>query len=588
MYHDVRGKRGQIKERRFEAYMMNENENIPIEENPVIIVNGSPMNRETSDVNESLLNHEKKMSNDCTTNSVPAVVKEKRTFSAIESVFAWLCLLSGYLFCRVFPVSKSPLGGFCFVVFLFGITIVILVLKKYKCKGIPTAVAASAIIISTALIFSANRFLHFLSYVYALAAYCYFVYAVCQNAMEEGFSNFILMDFLKAVFVVPFYAMEHLFRAMFSGKINKSGRFIGKLILGLCIAVIPTGLVIVLLSYDSAFSDLMNRMFHWNFNNIFSHFVSFLFAIPIAMYLYGLFIASQDRICKNIMTKETCSDTAVRMKKIPATTVLAAVAPILFVYAVFFVSQWDYYISGFTGILPEDFSYSGYAREGFFQLCLVAVMNLITILCVILFMRRKENRKSILLKIVSLLYSIFTLILISTALSKLFMYIDYYGLTHKRIYAAWLMGVLAVIFVLIALYQFIPKLKVVAVSTCSVAVLFAVLALANVDARIAEYNVKRYIDGSLSSVDLQELWGLGDSAIPAMVDLAEYLNTEELVDGPGREEMAGDSDQSLRIHLENYLKEAYDRFANEEKSFWAITLPYIKAKNALTGYIPSE
>lgn len=38
--------------------------------------------------------------------------KPKRTFSAIESLFAWLCLLGGYSFCRVFPVILHPLGGF--------------------------------------------------------------------------------------------------------------------------------------------------------------------------------------------------------------------------------------------------------------------------------------------------------------------------------------------------------------------------------------------------------------------------------------------------------------------------------------------
>lgn len=554
--------------------MMNEKLNIPAEEKSVM--NEKPnISMEKNFVNnENLANQGNRMNHDCEMDSVPSVVKEKRTFSTIESIFAWLCFLSGYLFCRVFPVSQSPLGGLCFLIFLFAVTIAILVLKKYKFKAVPAGAAASAIIISLALFFSANRFLHFLSYVYGLVVYCYFVYAVCGNALEEGFSNFILADFLKAVFVVPFYAIGHLFRAMFSGKIKKSGTFIGKLILGLGIAVIPTSLVIVLLSYDSRFSDLMNRIFDWDFEHIFSHLNSLLFAIPIGMYLFGLFISAQDQTCRNIMTKEKCESAAVSVQKIPAATSLAATAPILFVYAVFFVSQWDYYISGFTGILPVNFSYAGYAREGFFQLCLVAVINLMMILCVILFMRRKENRKSILLKVLSLLYSIFTLILISTALAKLFMYIDCYGLTHKRIYAAWFMVVLAVIFVLIALYQFFPKLKVAAVSVCAVAGLFAVLALANVDARIADYNVKHYMDGSLSSVDFYELRYLGDAAIPALVELAEYFEEEE---------ETVDLEEGLGA-LENYLMEMYDRVTNEDKSFWTMTLPYIKAKKALMDW----
>ena len=43
------------------------------------------------------------------------------------------------------------------------------------------------------------------------------------------------------------------------------------------------------------------------------------------------------------------------------------------------------------------------------------------------------------------------------------MYIDHYGLTQKRIYAMWLMGLIALIFPVIALGQYFRKIKVVAV-----------------------------------------------------------------------------------------------------------------------------
>ena len=40
---------------------------------------------------------------------------ENITYSTLESIFAWICFASGYLFCRIFPVYEKPLGGFLFV-----------------------------------------------------------------------------------------------------------------------------------------------------------------------------------------------------------------------------------------------------------------------------------------------------------------------------------------------------------------------------------------------------------------------------------------------------------------------------------------
>lgn len=380
---------------------------------------------------------------------LPQEVKEKRTFSATESIFAWFSLFCGYLFCRVAPISQSPFGGFCLIVLLFVVTIIALAVKKCRFKALPLCIATSAVTISLSLFLTANGFLHFLSYTYALSSYCYFIYAVCGNELETGFSNFILIDYFKAIAFTPFFSIGYLFQAMFSGKMKRSGKTIGKLVLGIGIAFIPTLLIFCLLSYDNAFMKLMERIFDWKFEDVFCHLGSFILGIPLGMYMFGLFISSQNQRGKNIITKEHCSKVAVKIQIVPTVTAFTAVLPILFLYVVFFISQWDYYISGFTGKLPKDFSYAEYAREGFFQLCTVAVINFIIILCVILFMRRRENKKSVLLKILCLIISGFTLILISTALSKMFLYIEYYGLTHKRIYSTWFMVVLAIIFLLI-------------------------------------------------------------------------------------------------------------------------------------------
>ena len=50
----------------------------------------------------------------------------KRTFAPIETAFAWLCFLAGYLFFRLLPLGEHRLGAFLFVVILFAGTAVLL------------------------------------------------------------------------------------------------------------------------------------------------------------------------------------------------------------------------------------------------------------------------------------------------------------------------------------------------------------------------------------------------------------------------------------------------------------------------------
>lgn len=499
-----------------------------------------------------------------------------RSFTSVESIFAWLSLLSGYIFCRVFPANSNPLGAVIFILLLFIATFVVLKVKQFKIGILPLLAAASAIIISLTLIFSGNAFLNFFAYTYALIVYFYFVYSATGNSLQIGFSNFILIDFIKALFVTPFLSFGSLFKAMFSSR--NGGKLSLKILAGLGLAIIPTAIVLSLLSYDNSFLNLWNSIFKFNFLNLLAHIGSLILGIPIGMYIFGLFISSADKKCTQILTVESCKNTSEKLKKIPTLTSVFATAPILFVYVIFFISQWQYYISGFTGKLPEDFSYAEYAREGFFQLCAVSVINLIIIITVMLVTRRTFDTPSPTLKLLGIIFSAFTLILISTALAKMAMYINFYGLTQKRIYATWLMVVLALIFIFIAVQQLAPKLKTVALSFSVVVVLFGILALSNVNGIIAKYNVERYISGNFETVDIAALTDLGDAAVPELVKLYDYI--EEGVDS-GK---ITSEDFNIYSQLKRELKDAEKEYSKTENNIFAFTLPRYRAEKALENW----
>lgn len=492
----------------------------------------------------------------------------KRTYTASESVYAWFCLLAGYLFCRVFPVNLSPLLGFVFVVLLFGVTTAVLLVKKQRIGALAWAAAVSAVVMNGSLVLSDEALFHHLSYLYALVAFTYFVYAATGNALQGGLSNLLPMDLIRAIFLVPFCANGFLFAAVFSGKAQKSGKIIVKLLIGILLAIVPTAIVLLLLSYDSDFVQLLRSLFDFDVWSVFSRIVSLVFGVPIGMYLFAMLIANTDGRGEKLLTQEHCC-VAVRYTRIaPPLTVIAATVPLLVVYVIFFVSQWQYYISGFTGVLPEAFSYASYAREGFFQLCAVSVINLLIILAALLFTRRKDGRPSWVLRVLAPLYSLSTLILIATAVAKMVMYIDTYGLTQKRVYATWFMAVLAIIFLLIAVWQFVPRFKAVFVAAAVCVVMFSGLALCNVNGLIASYNVDRALSGNIMSADVESLEDLGDAAVPSLVRLYQAHHEQGFTSGP----------QYRR--LEETLDRAAERLEGAN-GVWSFTLPRYQAKQAL-------
>ncbi len=503
----------------------------------------------------------------------PISTKTKSVYTPIDTAYAWLSLLFAFLFCQAVPIAGHPLGGFLVIVGLYVSGFVILRLKKVKISAVCILSAISSLLIGSALLLTNARFLINLSMAYCLASYCFFLYAALGNRIEDGFSDYIYLDFIKILLVLPFCSYIAIFPAIFNQSTRRSSLFLLKIIVGILLAIIPTGLVFLFLSYDSGFMKILDDIFSFDFIECFHTVVSLFFTLPLAMFGFGLYASSGRKCLHGKMTAENCDKVLQKTKLLPQLTAVVTVLPILFLYAVFFISQWKYYVSGFTGILPDNFSYAEYARQGFFELCAVSVINLILIAAIAFFIKRSKKGTSVILKIVATVFCLCTLILISTAVAKLIMYIDHYGLTQKRIYAMWLMGLIALIFPVIALGQYFRKIKVVAVCLTVAIVMFTGLSLCNVNALCARYNTDRYLAGSLESIDVAAMEDLGDSAIPSLVRVAIHLNGQD---------MKKPSDLGSRIHA--LLDEEIRQRKEEKFSLFAFSVPSALADAALKDY----
>ena len=511
-----------------------------------------------------------------------------RAYTTIEVVFSWICVIMGYLFCRSFAGGFNPMGAFITVLLLFSVTAVALKINGTKFKAVPFIAAVSALAVSSGLILSSNGTVHFWSFTYCIVAYGYFVYASNGNALEKGLSDFLPMDFLKSAIIVPFASIGSLFKALFHGKAQGGGKLIIKIVIGAAFAFVPTVIVVALLSYDAAFSELLSGIFTFTLSNVISHLISIGYGLLIGIYFFGLFISSKDKKCANIMTAESCRKAYKAVKIMPKITAVAATVPPAVIYVIFFFSQIKYYIAGFKGELPEGVSYAAFARDGFFELCTVSFINLLIILAVSVFVKRSENGKNPIGKVISIVYSVFTLILISTAIAKMAMYIDCYGLTRKRVYATWFMILLVLVFLIIIIKQFFAKFKAVAVSVGVCVVLFCALSFSDVDGFIAKYNVDRYLDGTVDCIDIDELERLGDSGIPEMGRLAEKLDVildtdiKEVVNRKKIPKVSTENNKWYTYYtLAKALKKSAATFENEHEGIFSYTVPAIRAESAL-------
>ena len=508
-------------------------------------------------------------------NETPAQIVSqppKPVFSPVDSAYAWISLLLAFLFCQATPVTEYPLGGFLTILIMFVSGFVILRFKKRKLYPVCILSALSSLVIGSALLLTDTVFLINLSMAYCLASYSYFLYAALGNRIEEGFSDYIYIDFIKILFLLPFRSITAIFPALSNKATKKGSQLLGKILLGIGIGMIPTVLVFSFLAYDSAFTEILGKIFSFDEEDVGRTMLSMVLALPLGMYSFGLYASADRKFLQASMTAQRCKDGLQKAKILPQLTALVAVVPMVFLYVVFFISQWQYYVSGFTGTLPQNFSYAEYARQGFFELCSVSVINLILIIAIAFFIKRNQKNSSVILKIVAAVFCVCTLILISTAVAKLIMYIQFYGLTQKRIYAMWLMVLIGIVFLVIALGQFLRKIKVVATCLTVAILLFAALSVCNVNAMCANYNAERYLSGSLETLDVAAMKELGDSAIPSLVKVAKALDPEK--------------DASLKKEIDKFLDNKYAYFALHKFSVFSFSIPSAMAKAALEEYAP--
>ncbi|NPV91007.1 MAG: DUF4173 domain-containing protein [Firmicutes bacterium] len=197
-------------------------------------------------------------------------------------------------------------------------------------------------------------------------------------------------------------------------------------------------------------------------------------------------------------------------------TVATVLVIIDLIYAAFCVLQFTYL---FGGELPPGFTYSEYARRGFFELVLVTLINLGILLSCLSFTRAGSAPLS---KVVRALYTFLvacTLVMLVSAFYRMALYEDAYGFTQMRILTQGFMVYLAVVLAVTGFRVWREETRLLKLYIVISLVAYLAVNFMNVDTIVARNSIERY--RGTGRIDTGYLNRLSYEAVPTLVTLLD-------------------------------------------------------------------
>lgn len=322
---------------------------------------------------------------------------------------------------------------------------------------------------------------------------------------------------------------------LFSG--NRKG--VGKALIGaLCALPVAAVAVTLLVKADGAFEALTVTLLE----------NSFLLLVKIGLGLFaGVFVIAFALGLRKTEPQPQKNPAPGRLDTVYAA---AFTAVLCLCYCFYLFSQLAYFFDAFRGMIPEGYeiSFSDYARQGFFELCWIAGINFVVVFAALALVKPKNGRLPMSVKITCTFICLFTLLVIATAVAKMVMYINEYGMTQLRVRTGLFMCFIVAVFVALSLRLYLPKVRVLRVALLGASVALLVLGAGNDNAFIARYNDAVVYKDNPGYSAVEEQAELGPEGVPYLIEFAKSSNRA----------LAQKADEALRNLRYEYYEYNYD------------------------------
>lgn len=238
-------------------------------------------------------------------------------------------------------------------------------------------------------------------------------------------------------------------------------------------------------------------------------------------------------------------------------------------FAIFCLIQFQYLFGGENNISSQGYTYSEYARRGFFEIVAVSILTMTLIIALNSKTRRNTPQEENTFVTLSGIMISLTGVLLIAAFRRLDIYIDEFGFTRLRVetqvFIVWL-GILFTVLLadLIRKQNFLRP----AIIVCGIGFILT-LNVMNLDGFIASRNISRFEDNGKIDIDYL-VNDLSYDAIPAVATLLDSDDLDEY-----------DSEylrQSLGFELWKLRRNA------DERSGLGYHVSYSRARSALEEY----
>ncbi len=419
-----------------------------------------------------------------------------------------------YLLC----MFRNP-AGITFPVFVIAVVIAcgyITKIKKYDIVFTDYLYAVCCVLISISIMLTDSGFLHFFGKVgILLLIMVYFIkkfYGIENMGLLRGI--IAILEFMcVSVSHIPSPFLDYRKQKEDSDSWEQEEDSVkSQIVKGLIIAV-PLLIVVgvLLVSADVVFKNILSNVFDSSADMevLFKMFLTFVIGF-IGSYAVARTVC--DRKLKLYDGK---------LRRSQPITAITFTSLMSVIYVFFCGVQITMLFNRNGHMLPPDYSYSRYAREGFFQLLFVALINFaIVFICKIKF---EKNR---ILDIILTIITVCTYVMIASSAGRMIVYIKEYHFTFLRLFVLWFLFVLALMMagLIISVYRDTFKLFeycVVVVSIC-----YVILSFARPDALVAKYNVE-YLDKEGDQIEYMTTL-LSDDAAPYLAEIEKenYMLTE--------------------------------------------------------------
>lgn len=208
------------------------------------------------------------------------------------------------------------------------------------------------------------------------------------------------------------------------------------------------------------------------------------------------------------------------------TTIFNTLVTILnIVYAIFCTIQIT---SLFAKITPSDFDYAEYARQGFFQLMFVSAINFAIILINTMNKKQAIQRQMIYQKVMNIFLTLFTIIILMSALTRMNLYQQEYGYTYLRIFVDFALITEAILLIPTIIYIIKPNFNPLKSYLAIIITMYVIMNFSNIGNFIAKENVNRYLQNEKDfrrGIDFYYLIKTGTDGLEEVMRL--YQNEQE-------------------------------------------------------------